>query len=240
MKKLLEFILDMLFPKFCVNCGREGTYLCQDCFSLIDIFRQQHCPFCYPPKPTADGKTCPSCQRRKYLNGLFCAASYDNYIVKNLINQFKYEPYVKEMSKPISFLIAAHFINLENPYFLEESRREDFILIPVPLHIKKMKQRGYNQAEEIGKEVSKLLKVPLINNVLVKIKETPSQTELTKEEREKNILGTFLCRNTESVKNKKIFLIDDVFTTGSTMEECALTLKRAGAKEVWGITVARG
>lgn len=234
-KHMLKFLLDLLFPKFCLNCNKEGSYLCQDCFSLIDIFKRQYCPFCSYPKVVLDGKTCISCRKSKKLTGLYCSASYDNFIVKKLINQFKYRPYIKELAKPLAFLIMAHLINLNNlPDFKE------FILIPVPLHKKKLKQRGFNQANEIGKELSDKLKIPIFNNVLIKIKQTPAQVELKKEQREKNIKGVFICQKSELVGGKKILLIDDIFTTGATMEECARVLKTAGAKEIWGMVVARG
>ncbi|MBZ9578056.1 ComF family protein [Patescibacteria group bacterium] len=230
-----EFILDLLFPKFCISCGKEGSYLCQDCFSLIDILERQYCPFCPQPKVVIDGKTCNFCKRSKSLNGLYCAASYNNFIVKKLINQFKYEPYIKELSKPLSSSIIAHFINLN-----KVTTFNDFILIPIPLHKKKLKKRGFNQASEIAKELSKVLKIPFFDDILIKIKQTPAQVELKKEEREENIKGVFLCQKPELVMGKKIFLIDDIFTTGSTMEQCARLLQEAGAKEVWGIVVARG
>lgn len=230
-----NFIFDLLFPKFCISCGKEGSYLCQDCFSLIDILERQYCPFCPQPKVVIDGKTCNFCKRSKSLNGLYCAASYNNFIVKKLINQFKYEPHIKELSKPLSSLIIAHFINLN-----KVTTFNDFILVPIPLYKKKLKKRGFNQASEIAKELSRILKIPFFDDILIKIKQTPAQVELKKEEREENIKGVFLCQKPELVMGKKILLIDDIFTTGSTMEQCARLLKEAGAKEVWGIVVARG
>jgi len=107
-----EFLVDLLFPKFCINCGREGSYLCQDCLSLIDILEIQYCPFCALPKIVIDGKTCNSCKNSKRLTGLYCATSYDNFIVKKTINQLKYEPYIKELSKSLASLIIAHLISL--------------------------------------------------------------------------------------------------------------------------------
>lgn len=230
-----EFVLNILFPKFCVNCSKEGSYLCQDCFSLIDIFERQYCPFCFQPRVVLDGKTCSFCRRSKKLTGLYSAASYNNFIVKKMINQFKYKPYIKELSKPLSSLIITHLINLN-----KTSNLFDFVLVSIPLHKKKLKQRGFNQAEEIAKELSENLKLPAFNDILVKTKQTPAQVELEKEEREKNIKNVFLCQKSELVINKKILLVDDIFTTGSTMEECARVLRDAGAKEVWGIVVARG
>lgn len=235
LSSIKEFILDLLFPKFCISCGKEGSYLCQDCFSLIDILERQYCPFCPQPKVVLDGKTCNFCKRSKSLNGLYCAVSYNNFIVKKLINQFKYEPYIKELSKPLSSLIVVHLINLD-----KVENFQDCILVPIPLHKKKLKKRGFNQAGEIAKEFSENLKIPVFNDALIKTKQTSAQVELKKEEREENIKGVFLCQKPELVMGKKILLIDDIFTTGSTMEQCALTLKRAGAKEVWGVVVARG
>lgn len=232
---LKEFILDLFFPKFCLNCSKEGSYLCQDCFSLIDILEKQYCPFCVQPRIVIDGETCNHCRRSKHLSGLYCAASYNNFIIKKLINQFKYEPYIKELAKPLTSLIIAHLI-----YLNKLSNFNDFLLIPVPLYKKKLKQRGFNQTEEIAKELLKNLKIPFFNNALIKTKQTPAQVELKKEEREENIKGVFICQKPEIVQGRKILLVDDIFTTGSTMEECNRVLKDAGAKEIWGIVVARG
>ena len=209
-------ILDILFPKFCLNCNREGQWLCEDCFSLIDIFEKQYCP------------------STTKLTNLYCATSYDNFIVKKLINQFKYKPYIKELSEPLSLLIITHLNKLENPPDFKE-----FILIPVPLRKNKLKQRGFNQACEIGQQLSKSLKIPVYDNLLSKIKQTPAQMELDKEQRIKNLAGAFKCEKPELVKNRKILLVDDIFTTGSTMRECAITLRNAGAQEIRGIAIAR-
>ncbi len=234
LSKTKEFLLDILFPKFCVNCGREGSYLCSDCFFLIDVSERQYCPFCYPPKIVLDGRTCSSCRRFKKLNGLYSAVPYNSFMIKKLIHQFKYS-YIKELAKPLSNLIIIHLANLN-----KLSNFNDFVLIPVPLHKKKLKQRGFNQSEEIAKELAKTLRAPILNNVLLKTKQTSDQVDLKKEEREKNIKGAFFCQRPDLIFNRKILLVDDIFTTGSTMEESALTLKQAGAKEVWGTAVARG
>ena len=239
MKKMLSaaknFILDILFPKFCSNCGKEGTYLCPDCASLISVADRQYCPFCLEPKIVFDGRTCSRCRQTKKLSGLYCATSYGDFLIRKMIKQFKYEPYARELAKPLSSLIINHLAVLNK---LESFG--DFIVIPIPSHRKKLRQRGFNPAEEIGKEIAGILKIPLLDEILVKIKPTAAQAELKKEERLKNIQGAFLCRKPELIHGKKIILIDDVFTTGATMEEAALTLKKAGVKEIWGMVVARG
>ena len=216
--KIKSFLLDLLFPKFCFNCKGEGSFLCEDCKAILDISNSHH-----PPSKFGER-----------LNDLYWAVEYKNPLIKNLINLFKYEPFVKELAMPLASLITDHFQLLEcQPNF------SNFILIPVPLEKRKLKWRGFNQSEEIGKEISKFLNIPLINDILFKIKETLPQVELSEKEREENIKGVFIIRNRKKISGKKILLVDDVYTTGSTMEECSQVLKKAGATEVIGIVIAR-
>lgn len=232
---LKNFILDILFPRFCLNCSKEGNYLCPDCASLISISDRQYCPFCSEPKIVFGGRTCPRCRRTKKLSGLYYATSYADFLPRKIIKKFKYEPFAKELAEPLSSLIISYLINLN-----KLADFADFFTIPIPSHRKKLKQRGFNPAEEIGKKITKVLKIPLLNEVLVKTKPTAAQADLQREERLENIKGVFHCQRPELIAGKKILLIDDVFTTGATMEECATELKKAGAKEVWGMAVARG
>ncbi|MGB2762348.1 MAG: ComF family protein [Minisyncoccales bacterium] len=233
-RKFSRWGINVLFPKFCLNCGKEGDYLCPDCLSLIDVLEEQFCPVCN--KRVFNGKTCFICSRTTKLNGVFSAVSYEDKMIKKLIRQFKYKPFIKDLSKTLASLIITHFYLSNNIEFLFLGKP---VLIPVPLDRKKMKMRGFNQSEEITKELSQSLKIPLVKHALIKIKETQSQTELSREQRKENIKGAFACENIEEIKNKKILLIDDVFTTGATMNECAKVLKSAGDSEVWAITVAR-
>ena len=217
LKNFKGFIFDLLFPKFCLSCQREGNYLCEDCQStlLVSGVHQKN--------PTQN------------LKDLYFALPYQQPLIKNLIKLFKYQPFVKELAIPLTSLIITHF------QLTEKSPADfvNFILVPVPSEKKKLKWRGFNQAEELGKKLSSFLKIPLISGCLIKIKETPPQVELSDEERKENIKGVFTVRNGELIKNKKILLVDDVYTTGSTMEECARVLKEVGAKEIIGIVVAR-
>lgn len=223
--KIKNFILDLIYPQFCFSCGREGSYLCQDCQSTLGLQPTHHPIYQkYQSHPPAGG-----------LKDLYFALPYQDILIKNLIQKFKYQPFIKELAIPLTSLIITHFQLLDNkPNFA------DFTLIPVPLEKSKLRWRGFNQAEEIGKELSKFLKIPLVNNVLVKIKETLPQVELSDEVRKENVKGAFLVKKKELIQNKKILLVDDVYTTGSTMEECAKVLKEAGAKEIIGIVVAQG
>jgi len=234
-------ILDILFPAICLNCQKEGTWICQNCLSLIEILEYQYCPFCQERvfaclSGSQEKGTCKK-HRGKNLNGLFFAASYKNPLVKKLIKRFKYSPLLKELAPSLSSLIITHFISSGNKIIFNDQKASLFI--PVPLSPAKKRWRGFNQSEEIAKELSKFLKIPYQVNNLIKIKKTQSQVELKKEEREENIKNAFRVKNPQVIQGKRIFLIDDIFTSGATMEECARVLKKAGAKQVWGIAVAR-
>ena len=149
---------------------------------------------------------------------------------------FKYEPYIKNLSLPLAYLIISHFALTEKQKIFANPKA---IFMSVPLFKKKEKSRGYNQSKEIAEILSIYYRLPLQKNNLIKVKNTKSQTNFSKKERVLNIANSFTIKNPSLVEGKTIFLIDDVFTTGATMEECTRTLKKAGAKKVFGIVVAR-
>jgi len=237
-KKTKNFALDLLFPKFCLSCQKEGFYLCEDCRGLLEILEFDYClcerdPLVIPPNQNY-GK-CHKC-KNKSLDGLYFALSYKNKIAQNLIKSFKYPPYVKDLAETLSSILIEHFIKTRKN---TDEIWENSILVPVPMYSKKIKERGYNQCEELAKELAKILKIPVVSNVLIKIKHTEAQMELSGQERQKNLLGSFETKNPAGLAGKKIFLVDDVYTTGSTMQECALALRRSGAKSIFGIALAR-
>ncbi len=237
-KKVLK---NIIFPKFCLGCGREGNYLCEDCKSTLDILENQKCLCNKNPLLLPDAGKCKKCSSKK-LSGLYYATSYkENYLIKRLISNFKHEPYVKELAQPFSLLIIDHFLlsgkNLGKIF-------KKSILVPVPLYKKELKKRGFNPATLLAEALSENLKnhpyfpsvsVPVVEDCLIKTEPTPTEIKLKKE----NIKDSFSCQNPKEIKGKKIFLIDDVYTTGATIEEATKTLKKAGAKRVFGITVAR-
>lgn len=245
--KIKDFLLELFFPTFCLGCQKEGTYLCEDCKATLEISEFQYCLCNKNPlkinlelnkyaRLRRQGK-CNRCSDKK-LSGLYFALPYkERALTRKLIYQFKYKPYIKDLAKTLALLLAEHF-------FISGSNKEDVwkdsILIPIPLDKKKLKSRGYNQAEKLAKELSKILHIPVFSNNLIKTKTTRAQIKLSGKEREQNLKGAFVVRKPfDFAQNKKIFLVDDVYTTGSTMEECAKILKEAGAKQVWGIAISR-
>lgn len=237
--RVKNFFLELFFPSFCFGCSKEGTLLCYDCKSTLEISEYNYClcsknPLRLPPD-SKNGK-CSRCQDNK-LSGLYFALPYkEKSLTRKLIHHFKYDPYIKSLANNISEIILEHLVLAQNmtPQIWENS-----IIIPVPLEIKRWKNRGYNQSEELGQMIGQALNVPLITGNLVKIRQTEPQMKLSAKERQENIKGAFAIKNPAQITGKKIFLIDDVYTTGSTMTECAKVLKEAGAKQVWGIAIAR-
>ncbi|MDD5146260.1 MAG: ComF family protein [Candidatus Pacebacteria bacterium] len=236
LKKCKEKIVETLFPAWCLNCHKEGMALCSDCLSLIEINPWQHCPFCPKPKRVINKGKCGSHQHFA-LDGLFSAVSYQDPLVKKIIRAFKYQPFLKNLDQQLIQIILAHFQISENKILFHS--QDNSCLIAIPISKSKLKRRGYNQSSLLAKGLSTFYQIPILENILIKTKETKSQVSLSKEERKENLAGAFSITSSEIIKNKIIFLVDDVFTTGATMEEAAKTLKRAGAKKVFGIAVAR-
>jgi len=213
--------------------------LCDDCRALLDISEFDYCLCNVKPlrlPPGSESGKCPKCRDKK-LSGLYSALPYkEKHLTKKLIYQLKYQPYLKDLAGTLASILIEHFIisgkNTDEIW-------DNGILVPVPLDKKKMKIRGYNQSEELAKELSKVLQIPMISNNLIKVKNTKPQMELSKEEREKNLENAFAIKNPEKFSGKKIFLVDDVYTTGSTMQQCAKVLKENGAKNIWGVVLAR-
>ena len=214
--KIKNTFLNILFPQFCLNCQKEGSYLCQDCQALLEMSNKHQI---FP---------------NQILDDLYWVCNYNNFLIKKLIKRFKYEPLIKDLSQTFASLIVTHLQLIDKkPDFSK------FNIIPVPLHKKRLKWRGFNQAEELAKEIALSLNNPLILNNLIRLKNNSSQVNISAKKRKENVKNIFSCQKPEEIKDNKILLIDDVYTTGSTMEECARALKKNGAKEVIGVVIAR-
>jgi ComF family protein len=215
-KKIKNTALETAFPAECFFCKKPGTFLCADCQELADIapvHRLGH--------------------SLKYLEDIYAAGSYDNKYLKKIIGSFKYEPFHQALGFPLARLIANHFE-------LSQTRIDPAaVLIAVPLARKRLRWRGFNQAQVIAQNLSSLWHIPVSQNSLTRSRETQIQAELTGRLRQENIKGAFLCPDASQIKGKTAYLVDDVVTTGATMNECAKTLRRQGAKQVIGIAIAR-
>jgi len=232
-----NIILNAVFPSYCISCNKQGFLICPDCLSLIRISEYIWCPYC--STETRVYSTSGLCQKHQNLklDGIFSATSYQEKLVKKLITNLKYPPYLKDLSHALAFLIVAHFKLTENTIIIRPG--ENFFIMPIPISKDKKKTRGYNQAELLANHLASYFKIRSDNDNLIKTKKTKSQVGLLKEERKQNLKGAFMLKTPNHIQGKTIFLVDDVFTTGSTMFEAAKTLKQAGAQKVYGIVVAR-
>lgn len=231
-------ILDFIFPKYCVNCKKLGSYLCSDCFSYLSFDIGGMCVACN--RASVNGITHPSCVGTYTIDGVFTGIEYKG-ITKKLIYNFKYKPYFSDLKNLLVDLLYEGIIQNESFSKVYKDNRCNLLLVSIPLHPSKFRARGYNQSEALAKGLSAKLNLPLIN-LLKRIKRTSSQVGLERKKRIKNISGAFSVVSnpaTAGSKNANIFLVDDVLTTGSTLLEAANVLKRNGARKVWGIALAR-
>lgn len=238
--------LDFIFPKKCVGCGKFGAYFCEDCFKKIEFVDAPICPVCQ--RQAIGGKTHPGCAGRYRLDGLVVAARYQDP-VKRAIAKVKYK-WVYDIEKVLVELLVKNLWRYDLP--------DDIILVPVPLHFKRKNWRGFNQSEILAKALAEKFELSYAA-LLFRNRETETQVGLKREDRKKNVKGAFAIRGstpkaeaktigveplktktTSNAIGKNIILVDDVFTSGATMAECAKVLKEAGAKSVWGMAVALG
>ena len=218
------FIKEGIAPSRCVGCGKVGTWLCTDCASQILFLKVQNCYRCGRLMPR--GRTCDNCRRQTNLDGVVVATHFEIGPIRELIHELKYSGTVELANLLGAMLVRTILVN----------ELADFVLVPVPLHGKRIIERGFNQAELLTRQIIERTGMET-ELILSRVKATLSQTKLTRVERLRNISGAFECR--VALEGINILLVDDVMTTGATLEECAKTLKRAGAKRVWGVVVAR-
>jgi len=230
LSRIWDGALDLLFPRKCFGCGQEDFWLCPECFTKIIKVQEQLCPKCH--RVSALGQFCPSCKKDKKLSGVLVSLYLDQGSVRDLIHALKYD-FIFGLAP-----ILASFM-IEPAFKLINEKKIDYI-VPVPLHKSRFSWRGFNHAEKLAEIISFQTKVALKTRVLVRRIKTTPQVELKREERLKNVRGAFCCPKPEEIFEKSIILVDDVLTTGATLEECAKTLRQAGAKNVWGLVIARG
>lgn len=217
---LKKFLLDLFFPVQCLGCEKDGVWLCPSCLTKIKInFVNQ--PYLL--------------NQNQNLNGVLVAADYNQPLLAKILHSFKYN-FVSDLGEILAELLIK---------FLEfKIKKGDFfsfdLVIPVPLARKRKLWRGFNQAEILSQKISQRFGWPLDLNLIFRTYHTHPQVGLKSGERAINVKGIFKVKSQLDLNNKRILLIDDVITTGATMQECAKVLKEAGAKEVWGLVIAKG
>ena len=225
LSKTLDFIKEGIAPSRCVGCGRLGVWICRSCSRQVLFLKQQNCYRCGKLSP--QGRTCERCRAHTDIFGVVVAAHFGIGPVRELIHEFKYG----------GLMELADILGRVLVFAAQQSRLGDVMIVPVPLHPKRLAERGFNQAQLLGERVARIMGWPL-SSLLYRNRGTRTQTNLTREQRRINVSGAFMCKG--DVAGKSILLVDDVITTGATLEECAKVLKQAGAKRVLALVVARG
>lgn len=227
-------LLDLLFPKYCVTCRKRGTFLCDDCFSRVSFDTRMICLVCN--RGSLDGRTHPPCRKKFAIDGAVASIAYKT-TVKKLVYRFKYKPYITALSPLLTDLFYEGIIQQE---LFERVFQETPLLIPVPLHTNRLRKRGYNHAALLARGLAHKLELPC-HDILERNRETKSQFGLSQKERKENVKEAFGIKKwkEEVIKEKTIFLVDDILTTGSTMSEIARVLKEQGAKKVYGLVLSR-
>ena len=256
---LKNFLLDLIFPRFCLGCSKEldlkqASFICEACFNDIALNSVQ-CHICGLRNKNG---TCQKCRKKTFLNGLFAAGKYQDPTLREAIHQFKYQS-MESLKKPlaqlmINYLEKEKLINKLSPSGGSPEGRKNFtpILTPIPLTMFRKLRRGFNQSELLAIEISKYLNFPIVK--LLKRKKFSAPQARTKDwqTRKENVSGAFCLSKPPTLisdinnpiidigyQYKKVILVDDVSTSGATLEEAARILKEAGAKEVYGLVVAK-
>lgn len=224
--QLKRIALDLLFPQWCVGCGREGGYLCDNCRRSLSYISPPVCPRC--GKPRSDGTLCPACDGgHPGIDGIRSPFLFDG-VIRQAVHEFKYRN-LRALALPMAGLLYEYI--LKNPV-------PGDVLVPVPLHRKRLRERGYNQSALLAKQLGKLAGIPVSGDCLIRKHHTPPQARTTNiEERRRNVVEAFACSNGK-LQGKKVILIDDVTTSGTTLNACAATLREGGVASVWGLVMA--
>jgi len=230
--------LDLFLPKSCVACedrwpeGSESSW-CGPCLERIPWIRSPLCPRCGRPhhkSPSSPDHLCGDCEVSRYPFDSVRSAAFHSGAVRNGIHRLKFGGRLHWVPPLVELLVRA---------VTREMQSSCSVIIPVPLHHKRLRQRGFNQAGLLARGLGKALGLEVDYGLLVRSAWTEPQTRLKREDRLHNVKGAFQVVKVGKLQDRSVLLLDDVFTTGTTLCECATVLKEAGASEVHAITVSR-
>ena len=241
-KNFQKIILDILFPIRCIVCDQYDFWICPECFEKIKILSDQICPECKKVF-TKNGEFCFTCRGKNPLDGILVASLYrenkKRTVLAKLIHHYKYR-FISEIGIDLAKILEKAILKSTLPL--------PDIIIPVPLHSRRLRWRGFNQAlsmaRYLGENLTPGFSIPVAENLLLRRRDTQPQMEIkNRNARQANVAQAFEL-NQELIekyrlKQKTVFLIDDVATTGSTLNECAKVLKEHKVKKVYAVVLAR-
>lgn len=252
-EQAFQAALDLLYPPRCAACvtrlpAPAAGDFCHSCQELLEPIDGPRCQICSEPFPGVlpYGFTCPNCTGQSFAFDCAIAAWHSSGPLREAIHRFKYGHHL-HLRLPLARKLADTLADprlaltpLPSPAPANPSASTDWLLVPVPLHPRRFRERRFNQSTELARTLSKLTGLPC-RDLLRRTRYTTAQAALSRKERLKNLAGAFSLKPRTSLPpHGNILLIDDVFTTGSTAHECAAVLKKAGAQRLIVLTVARG
>lgn len=222
---LIDALWDVIFPVRCLGCGRRGSWLCDRCQRLAPRLPTDHCAIC--GRPSAGPVFCPACQlATPEIDSLWCAFRFDG-AVRRAIHLLKYRG-ARHLAKPLALELLPAVDRLARPA----------VIVPIPLHPRRLAERGYNQSALIARALGHASGLPVREDVLRRVRDAAPQVSRSGAERWQNVRDAFA--STHGVSNgTSVVLIDDVATTGSTLRAAGAALKAAGVARVDAITLAR-
>lgn len=220
-------VLDLLFPPRCAGCHQRGRWLCDQCAGTIRFIEPPICPRCGQPNPTAS--LCRDCRLRPLAIRGIRSVAYLEGPLRKAIHRLKYRG-ATALAEPLAAYMAD---------YLEANPLRVDLVMPVPLHPRRERDRGFNQSLLLARPVAAALDLSVDGRGLERIRETAPQIDLDVHERRANVRDAFRA-NPSRVAGRRVLLVDDVCTTGATMEACSRALAAAGARAVWGFSLARG
>lgn len=233
--KLAELVF---FPSVCKLCSRllefpDERIICRSCLQGLKPRRTSFCLCCGKFfDDSGEPHFCRKCVLQRPVFSVHRSCGPYSGSLKNTIILFKYRGY-RVLDKALATFVLQTLGREESLWWGLDN------IIPVPLFSEKQKKRGFNQASELARELARQKDIELIEGQLIKVKRTPPQTSLEASERRKNLKGAFEVVHDQGIKGKTVLLVDDVYTTGSTLQECSLALIKAGALEVRALTIAQ-
>ncbi len=224
-------LLNFIYPKTCAGCGRWGRYICSTCINKLEFITKPICVYC--EKRSYMGLTHPWCMRKEGIDGYLGVFRY-NTTLKKIVKNIKYRLVTDSFKELFKLLDRQDKMFVDFQHYAPAA-----FLVPIPLHKDRQLKRGFNQAEIITNHFSCMYSYPVLQPLTRPLPTAP-QAQLSVEERQRNMRGVFKMKNGVRLPSKPLILVDDVVTTGSTVGDAAATLKKAGVKQVFVFSLAKG